>query len=61
MPPTRPGNVHHILFFSEGIPLLENMELKDVAADEVYEFLFLNLTIPIVGATGSPVRRIAVR
>ena len=61
MPPTRPGNVHHILFFSEGIPLLENMELKDVAADEVYEFLFLNLTIPIVGATGSPVRPIAVR
>ncbi|WP_428099343.1 cyclase family protein [Candidatus Rariloculus sp.] len=61
MPATASGNVHHTLFFDEGIPLLENMELKDVAADEVYEFLFLNLTIRIKGATGSPVRPIAVR
>lgn len=37
------------------------MELKDVARDQVYEFLFLNLTLPIKGATGSPVRPIAVR
>ena len=61
MPPTPSGNVHHTLFLEEGIPLLENMELKDVARDEVYEFLFLNLTIRIKGATGSPVRPIAVR
>jgi kynurenine formamidase len=61
MPPTASGNVHHTLFLAEGIPLLENMELKDVARDEVYEFLFLNLTIRIIGATGSPVRPIAVR
>ncbi len=54
-------NVHHILFLEEGIGLLENMELKDVARDEVYEFLFLNLTLRIKGATGSPVRPIAVR
>ena len=61
MPATPSGNVHHTLFFAEGIPLLENMELKDLARDEVYEFLFLNLTIRIKGATGSPVRPIAVR
>ena len=61
MPATPSGNVHHTLFFAEGIPLLENMELKDLARDEVYKFLFLNLTIPIRGATGSPVRPIAVR
>ena len=61
MPATTSGNVHHTIFFGEGIPLLENMELKDVAADEVHEFLFLNLTIRIKGATGSPVRPIAVR
>ena len=61
MPPTGSENVHHILFFAEGIPLLENMELKDVARDQVYEFLFLNLTLPLKGATGSPVRPIAVR
>jgi kynurenine formamidase len=61
MPPTEPGNVHHILFLEEGIGLLENMLLSEIAADEVYEFLFLNLTLRIKGATGSPVRPIAVR
>lgn len=61
MPPTSSENVHHILFLREGIPLLENMELQDLARDQVYEFLFLNLTLPIKGATGSPVRPIAVR
>lgn len=60
MPPLSAQNVHHILFFQEGIPLLENMELKDVARDRAYEFLFLNLTLRIKGATGSPTRPIAV-
>ncbi|MGK0224627.1 MAG: kynurenine formamidase [Limisphaerales bacterium] len=49
-----------MLFFEEGIPLLENMELREVARDQAYEFLFLNLTLRIKGATGSPVRPIAV-
>ena len=59
----RPGteNVHRMLFLGEGIPLLENMELREIAGDEVYEFLFLALTERIKGATGSPVRPIAVR
>jgi len=64
VPPTTTDiadNVHHILFLEQGIGLLENMELKDIARDEVYEFLFLNLTLRIRGATGSPVRPIAVR
>lgn len=61
MPPVRPGNVHHILFLEEGIGLLENMELAEITRDRVYEFLFLNLTLRIKGATGSPVRPIAVR
>ena len=37
----------------KGVPTL--------AADEVYEFLYLNLTLCIKGATESPVRPIAVR
>jgi kynurenine formamidase len=61
MPPTASGNVHHILFFKEGITLLENMELRELARDQVYEFLYLNLSERIKGATGSPVRPIAVR
>jgi kynurenine formamidase len=59
--PRRAGNVHHILFLGEGIPLLENLELGELARDEVYEFLFLGLPERIKGATGSPMRPVAVR
>lgn len=54
-------NVHLMLFLSDGIPLLENMDLRELAAARVYEFLFLTLTERIKGATGSPARPIAVR
>ena len=61
-PPTRPelGNVHHELLFG-GVNMLENMDLRELARDRVYEFLYLNLTERIRGATGSPVRPIAIR
>jgi len=61
-PPVKPqpASVHHELFFS-GIFLLENMDLRELARDRVYEFLYLNLPERIKGATGSPVRPIAVR
>ena len=61
-PPTRPelGNLHHELLFG-GVYMLENMDLRELARDRVYEFLYLNLTERIKGATGSPVRPIAIR
>ncbi len=61
-PPTRPeqGNVHHELLFG-GVFMLENMDLRELARDRVYEFLYLNLTERIRGATGSPVRPVAIR
>jgi kynurenine formamidase len=54
------GNVHHELLFN-GVFLLENMDLRELARERVYEFLYVNLTERIKGATGSPVRPIAVR
>jgi len=54
-------NVHHMLFVQDGIPLLENLELRELASDRVYEFLLLTSPERIKGATGSPVRPIAVR
>lgn len=62
-PGLKPGapNVHHELFFKEGITMLENMDLLELARDRVYEFLYINLTERIKGATGSPVRPIAIR
>ena len=61
-PPLKPGtaSVHHELFF-QGIFLLENMDLRELARDRVYEFLYINLPERIKGATGSPVRPIAIR
>jgi kynurenine formamidase len=52
--------VHHELLFG-GVFMLENMDLRELARDRVYEFLYLNLTERIRGATGSPVRPIAIR
>lgn len=59
----RPGddNLHLILMLEGGIALLENMDLRELAASEAWEFLFLTLPERIKGATGSPARPIAVR
>src|SRR5688500_18963375 len=61
-PPVWPelGNVHHELLFG-AVMMLENMDLRELARDRVYEFLYLNLTERIRGATGSPVRPLALR
>ena len=61
-PPAKPddGNVHHELLFG-GVGMLENMDLRELARDRVYEFLYLNVTERIRGATGSPVRPLAIR
>jgi len=37
------------------------LEAVGIARDRVYEFLFVNLTERIRGATGSPVRPVAIR
>lgn len=55
-----PHNVHHELLFG-GVYILENMDLTQLARDRVYEFLYLTLPERIKGATGSPVRPLAIR
>jgi kynurenine formamidase len=59
-PSSGSDNVHHLMFLQNGIPLLENLDLRELANDGVYEFLLLALPERIKGATGSPVRPIAV-
>jgi kynurenine formamidase len=54
-------NIHHILFFEQGMPMLENLELRELAEDQTYEFLLIALNERIVGATGSIIRPIAIR
>ncbi|MGH9146154.1 MAG: cyclase family protein [Vicinamibacterales bacterium] len=60
MPESKAGNVHHELLLN-GTYILENMNLLELARDQVYEFMYSGQTLRIKGATGSPVRPIAIR
>jgi len=52
--------IHGILLVGHGIHIIENLDLEKLAADRRYEFLFVCLPLRFVGATGSPVRPVAV-
>ncbi|MPZ28189.1 MAG: cyclase family protein [Micromonosporaceae bacterium] len=51
---------HRVLLVEHGINLIETMVLDELAAAGVHEFLFVAAPLPLVGATGSPVRPLAV-
>jgi kynurenine formamidase len=52
--------VHVLLLVEHGIHIVEMLDLERLAADGVHEFLFVLAPLKIVGATGSPVRPLAV-
>lgn len=52
--------VHRILLVENGIHIIECMNLTALHEAKVYEFLFILCPIKVVGATGVPVRPIAV-
>jgi kynurenine formamidase len=51
---------HRVLLVESGINIIETMNLEQLAADGVHEFAFVALPLPLVGATGSPLRPLAV-
>jgi kynurenine formamidase len=53
-----PGHV--ILLVRAGVYILENLFLEELAAAGVHEFTFVCTPLKILGATGSPVRPIAL-
>ncbi len=53
--------VHQELMMKNGIFNLENMQFDELVEDDLSEFLFIVTTIRFKGATGSPVRPIAIR
>ena len=55
---TLPG--HLILLVRNGIYILENLFLEELARDQCYEFTFICLPLKLRGATGSPVRPVAI-
>jgi len=56
--PSMPVHVH--LLVESGIHIVECLNLDELAAADVSEFLFIALPLKIRGATGSPVRPVAV-
>ncbi|HEV2035006.1 MAG TPA: cyclase family protein [Candidatus Dormibacteraeota bacterium] len=55
---TLPGHV--LLLVRAGIPIIENLNLEELAAAKIHEFGFICLPLKMRGATGSPVRPIAL-
>lgn len=59
-PPGLPLAVHIELLVRRGIPLIENMMLRELALDRCHESLFVVGPLPVPGASGSPVNPIAI-
>lgn len=53
--------VHQELLMRNGIFILENLDLRALAAERVYEFLFVFTPLRFKGASGSPGRPLAIR
>jgi kynurenine formamidase len=52
--------VHRALLVDAGIPIVEALDLEDIAADGHAEFLVIAVPLRLRGATGSPLRPLAV-
>ena len=53
--------VHQIALVVNGVHLLENLKLDELAQKQVYEFAFVMQPLKIQGGSGSTVAPIAVR
>ncbi len=51
---------HLLLLARAGIYILENLNLEELAADGVSHFLFVAAPLKLTGATGAPVRPVAI-
>ncbi|MEZ7004789.1 cyclase family protein [Streptomyces sp. AD55] len=51
---------HRVLLVEAGIYIIETLDLEEIAAERVHEFTFVLSPLPLFGATGSPVRPLAV-
>lgn len=62
-PPERDDNwvpVHTYLLAERGVMFIEQMFLEELARDQVYEFAFIAASLKLRGASGSPMRPIAI-
>lgn len=52
--------VHTYLLAEAGVPILEMANLEDLAQEKLYEFAFFGACIKLRGATGAPMRPVAM-
>jgi kynurenine formamidase len=52
--------VHCYMFATTGTPILEVVNLEELAGEGLDEFVFVGMPLPLRGATGSPLRPIAI-
>lgn len=51
---------HRVLIVRHSIYIIEALDLEALSRDSIYEFVFIVAPLKLVGATGSPVRPLAV-
>lgn len=51
---------HRVLLVERGIYIMEAMNFEEIAASGVHEFTFVAIPLRLVGATGSPIRPLAL-
>jgi kynurenine formamidase len=59
--PSRTMPVHVHLLVEQGIHIIECLNLEQLAAERIYEFVFVASPLKIRGATGSPIRPFALK
>ena len=52
--------VHTYLLAEAGVPILEIANLEELSQDKVFEFAFFGACIRLRGATGAPMRPVAM-
>ncbi|HKC26962.1 MAG TPA: cyclase family protein [Jatrophihabitans sp.] len=52
--------VHSYLLAEAGVPMIEVLDLEELARDRVYEFAYVGACLKLRGATGAPVRPLAI-
>jgi kynurenine formamidase len=58
--PSQGDSVHAMLLVDRAIHIIENLNLEALASRRARRFLFVGLPLRMVGATGSPLRPIAI-
>ena len=51
--------VHSYLLAEQGVPIMEVVNLEELARDRLYEFAFVGASLKLRGASGSPMRPLA--